>query len=268
MKEKTKTADEKAESVFRPKAPWQEPAELGRYIPRPVELSIGGHVLQAIAVLLIAGALALGIGLQIGRERDAARKIALDRSGMTTEAEVIRTGRAGEDGRQRFVVYRYRVQGDIHRGRQTLRRKDEPQATVGSLVRVRYLPEEPARSWMLGYEPRGGVPLFVVFAGPLALAFGAGPLWFALRSQRNMLETGRVAGARVVGVRKVRHEDSTGYRVEYEFQVLSGAWRRIELPASRKPPDVGTVVPLLYNPDNDRRAVLYPLALVRVARNG
>jgi len=268
MKEKTKSANEKAEAALRPKAPWREPPELQRYIPRPVELSTGGRVLQAIAGLLIAGALALGIGLEIRRDRDAARLAALERRGVTVGAEVIRSGRAGEDRRQCFVVYRYTVQGRIHRGRQMLWRDGGCPAAIGSLVRVRYLPDEPARSWMSGYEPRGGAPLLVVLGGPAVLTLIAWLLWYLLLSQRRLLETGRVAAARVVGVRKVHNKDSTTYKVEYEFQVLSGAWRRTVLSVPRKPPDSGTVGTLLYNPENDRRVALYPLSLVRVSRSG
>jgi len=222
--------------------------------------------LAAVILLLLAAALSLGIGLQLVNEHAIGRAASLDRQGVSVEAEVLSVRIRRDEQRQRFVVYRYEVDGLPHRGSQTLRPKDLRPLVAGSPVTVRYVPGEPGRSWLLGYEPRG-VPLTVVILGPAVLLFVAWLLTLKLRRDLQLLSEGRATEARVVGSKKVRYEESTGYKVEYEFRVLSGASRRAKLQTSNKPPAPGTIVTLLYHPDDDRHVAIYPLLLVRVARN-
>jgi len=241
------------------------PAELQGYLPRRVKWSPAGRVLQALTVLLLAGAVASGIGLQIFRERQAELAGLLDRQGIPTEAEIVAVETRHDDGPRTVIVYRYMVGEHAYQGRQTLGNGDDRQAAVGAPVSVRYLASEPARSWLIGDAPRG-VPAVVAILVPLLLGLLAWIPTVALRRQRRLLEDGRATAARVIGAQKVRRKEASGYRVEYEYPVLSGARRRVKLMASRKPPEPGTLVTLLYDVDSDRQAAAYPLPLVRVAK--
>jgi len=246
------------------RANWQPPPELQRSIPRPVELRLAGWALVVVIVLMAAGAIALGIGLNISRQRAQALRAMVEREGVGVEGRVVETGRTGSEDRARFIVYRYAARGREYEKRVVLGSRSRELAQVGAVVTARYLPGEPERSWMLGYEPNGP-PLWAVFLAPVSMVAAAPLLARLLRTQARLLSTGRPAEAHVLGSRRVSTGKSTHYQVEYEYRILSGATRKVKVDASRRPPEPGATVTLIYDPDNPKKAIAYPLALVRVA---
>lgn len=129
---------------------------------------------------------------------------------------------------------------------------------------MRYLPDDPGKSWVVGYEPVGPPVVAMVMAPLTCAAMGLLILWM-LRRQLYLLAEGRAAHARVVEVKRVRHQEHKGYKVAYEFTALSGGLRRVRLDARRRPEENATVT-LVYDRENPRRAAVYPFPLVRVVR--
>src|SRR6202012_4123754 len=86
----------------------------------------------------------------------------------------------------------------------------------GAIVDVRYVPANPARSWIAGHEPEA-IPVWVPFlVGGLMCLSGVLLLW-SVRRQRSMLERGRAAIARVTTTRRIRSEYKTSsVSVNYE----------------------------------------------------
>ncbi len=90
-----------------------------------------------------------------------------------------------------------------------------------------------------------------------------------LRRQRYLLAYGRVAPARITSHgRKMRtqHGSELGQQFFFEFPQLSGAMAKGKAGPSKKPPAIGTVIPVLYDPDNPRRNAPYPLSLYKIER--
>ena len=106
--------------------------------------------------------------------------------------------------------------------------------------------------------------MWAAFVAPLSLAAGVVGLALLLRKQRAMLANGRAAQGRIISYKRYRTQNSSGYRVIYEFRLLGGGTQQVRLNTSRKPPEPGTTVTILYDPDVPKRAVLYPMSLVRV----
>lgn len=233
------------------------PEELQRSIPRPVRLRCAGKMAVAGAVALFAGALFAGIWLY-GR---AANPIAT--GGITTEGQVTDIERRRGENERTVVSYRYTVDGREYSRRTKLRKRDNNQFVVGSSVVVSYPPSRPDQSWIRGYEPRR-VPFWLVPAVPAALMLVVVLIVIALRRQARLIEQGRAALGRVTKTNKVSHGEHEVWRVHYEWKLLSGATRTGYYDKAKNPPAPGTLIPIVYDPNNPRRRAHYPLSLVRV----
>jgi hypothetical protein len=131
---------------------------------------------------------------------------------------------------------------------------------VDSGLPVRYLPSDPRLNHPIAWRANT-VPLWLPY---LAAAILGALSWLAahsIRSQRKLLEEGRAAPALVT--RHTKTKD--GKTIHYEFPLLSGAVRQGRSGPSKKPPAVGSVICVLYNPDRPRRNAAYPLSLVKPA---
>jgi len=209
-----------------------------------------------------------GVWLYVLAARDAARFDRIMREGVSTQAEVIRVGRTRRDDEvRRVVTYRYTVEARTYGGYTTLGKRDRRRFDIGSSIPVRYLPADPKRSWMQGYEPKG-VPLWVFPVVALGLALGTAPIALVLRSQRRLLEEGRPALARVTQCRRTQSSGHSRTRVQYEFRILSGAIRTGSYEVEKNPPAAGSTLTVIYHREEPRRNARYPLPLVRTARPG
>ncbi|MEK7405991.1 MAG: DUF3592 domain-containing protein [Acidobacteriota bacterium] len=245
--------------------PETAPAELLCSTPRAVRLTAAGKAAATVAIALAAGALFAGVWLHAAAERAATRRILIRNEAAAGQAEVARLGRTGGKNSRRVVIYRYSAGGRIYEGRARLRQRDRRNIETEARIAIHYLPSDPATSWMPGYEPQG-VPMWTVVVVPLCLALGAAPIVLVLRKQKALLSNGRPAQARVTGSRRVPHGTHGGhaYRVEYEFSILSGARRTGSFEKAKEPPAAGSVLTIIYDPENPPANGRYPLSLYRV----
>jgi hypothetical protein len=233
------------------------PRELARSTPRAVLLSPAGRAAVAGVIALLAGAPFAGVWLY---SRVATQIVA---EVVATEAQVTEISRPrGENPRAR-VSYRYTVAGREYSGRTRIGKREDNRFVVGSIVAVEYDPSKPEKAWIHGYRPRP-VPLWVVITLPAVLVPGVIPIVMALLRQRRLLACGKAALARVTDTRLLPYREHKVWRVQYEWTLLNGAIRKGHYDRAKNPPSPGTIIPVLYDPDNPRRHRPYPLSLVRL----
>jgi hypothetical protein len=243
-------------------ANWQMPAELGLSIPRPVRFTAAGRLLMGVLLALASGAVVSVPALLALNSRNLLIDQQLDREGVQVEAQVIELKSSGEEGR-RLAFYRYDVGGRVYRGKTNLRQRDARK--LQGTVPIRYFASDPSRSWVAGYEPRE-VPLVLIAIHPSALLTGALLLWLHLRGQRSILEEGRAVEARVISTQSVHRSHQRQNRIEYEFQLLSGATRRVKVFQHDRKLAPGSTATLLYDRENPKRVAIYPMSTVAVDR--
>jgi hypothetical protein len=124
---------------------------------------------------------------------------------------------------------------------------------------VRFMPATPQRNRPQAVDSRR-ISLVLAPLTAIMLIVMAGLLTLPLRTQRYLLVEGRSARGRVAGWKKTHN----GTIVQFEYQVLSGAHKKGSSRPTRKPPQVGSPVVVLYDKDNPGRHSLYPLPLVRL----
>lgn len=231
--------------------------------PRALQLTASGRALLVVAVVLGAAAVAACVGMSLVVRQQADDRRAIVERGVVTEGVVTRLWASG-DNRQKveyaFVAGGVRHEGDIKvsaERRRTLR--------VGSPLAVRYLAERPDFN-DLGGRPRSGMPAALPFVIAAVLVACAGLCAFGLRRQWTLLSDGRVAPALVTGHTSEKTQHGTQRQMTYEFLLLSGAVGSGKSQTSDEPPAVGSVIPVIYDPDHPARNRVYPFRLVRPAR--
>ncbi len=238
------------------------PAELMRYVPRQVELTATGVAALSGAVLLLLSGVVSGAWFYVAAERDAGLRSAAAQESVSTMAEVTRVHRRRGRNAKTEVFYRYSVNGREYTGRTQLRKRDAGALQQGGNILVRYVASAPAQSWLPGHEPQGVqfriIPLIV-----LPLCAAGSLIMFRMHRQRQLLTSGRVTFAHVTEARKFQHSQGSGYHVHFEFHLLSGARRTGRFNVHKDPPEVGSPVAILYDPDDPERYERYPLPLVR-----
>jgi hypothetical protein len=238
------------------------PAPLTQSGPRDVELTASGLVLTTVGVLLVALSLAAAIGMHREAQRQAANRRALVEEGVTVTGEVTRLWSNGDDRRR--VAYRFLVDGREYSGRVRVSEARRRTLEVGSPLAVRYVPATP-QVHDLGGTPGGTMPVWLPFVVG-SLVAGAGVLCLmAIGRQRRLLTDGRVAPAIVTGHRTQKTSHGTHRSLTFQFPLLSGAVASGKSGASSKPPAVGSVICVVYDPEHPARHRPYPMSLVRPA---
>ena len=239
---------------------WTPPEGLGYSSLRPVRLSGGGYALTVLAVVLTIGGFVLGDVLWNQAQRENQERVQLEQAGVLAEATITRVWRDGSKEHTPRVSYRFEADGEGFTGR-----SDAPSGLwrtlkAGDSLRVRYLPTDPSvnhpADWRMSVTPQW-LPLLipVIFLG-LAAMFGG-----LIRRQWRLLMEGRPAPGLVV---KARRKDKQVV-LTYEFRVLSGAIQKGRGSSnSRSVLGEGSVVCVLYDPENPRRSGIYPFQLVRL----
>ena len=239
------------------------PTELSGTVPRDVRLTGGGIAVAVIAAALAIGALVSAILMSVVYTRGEAARQLREREGTRVQAEVVRLAlQRGEDHPHRVVTYRFEIDGRRYVGRTVLRERDRRAITEGEPIAIGYVRSHPETSWMPGYEP-GGFPLWVIPLVPAVLFTSATAMACGVRRQWVLLSEGRVARARIVAHKKIRKDKRTAYRVNYEFQTLSGATHTGRYEVGKTPPPIGTTMTIVYHRDNPKWSAAYPLQLVR-----
>jgi hypothetical protein len=239
---------------------WTAPDGLGYSGLRPVRLSGAGYALAVLSAIFVMGGLVLGNFLWSQSRRETAEREQLDREGVSAQATVVRLWRSGDKESTPRLRYRFEVGGQVVTGTARVPRKTWSALHTGDTIPVRYLPLNPAINHPAEW-PKRATPLLVaaivpvMFAG-LAILFGA-----ILLRQSRLLSEGRPAPGVVV---KTRRTDKAVV-VTYEFRVMSGATRKGRCTVNRKNvPAEGSIVCVMYDPDNPKRNAIYPFSLVKL----
>ena len=242
-------------------ANWSAPPELGGSPPRPVRLTGAGLALTVIALGMLAGGLILGVKLSNDFARRNQTASLLKEQGADTTATIIRLWRGSDKDRTRHVSYQYQIQGGVYHGSAQPPRSIWEGLTEGSTLRIRYLPSNPLVSRPVDWEPQqppAWLPLFV----PACFAVYTVIIFVMLKKQRSLLEDGRAAPGIVHRVARTKD----GKRVRYDFLMPGGLREKGSGSARLERVEPGSVITIIYDPDQPRRNAPYPFALVRPAQ--
>lgn len=241
-------------------ANWVPPDGLGYSSLRPVRLACAGYGLAVMVAVFVLGSLVLGSVLRNKSDRETARRDRLEREGAVTDGTIERLWRAGGEDDTRDVRYEFQVDGLSRIGSSKVPTRIWQTLRVGDTMPIRYLPGDPGINHPAGWR-MGVTPAWVAILVPGILLGMSGLVVLLIRRQWLLLSEGRPAPGVVV---KVRRGDKHTV-LNYEFRVLSGATRRGRCNTNSRPiPGEGSVVCVIYDPDNPRRNGIYPFSLVRV----
>ena len=239
---------------------WTAPDGLGYSGLRPVRLSGAGYALAALSAIFVIGGLVLGNFLWNQSRRENAQRAQLEREGVRIEATIVRLWRSGGKDNTPRLSYRFQLQDQVVTGSSRAPRKTWNALHVGDPIPVRYLPANPAINHPEDW-PANATPVFLAALVPAMFVGLAGLFGVMITRQSRLLSEGRPAPGVVT---KTRRSDKNVV-VTYEFRVLSGATRTGRCSSGRKSvPAVGSVVCVMYDPDNPRRNGIYPFSLVRL----
>ncbi len=136
--------------------------------------------------------------------------------------------------------------------------------TVGSATPVTYLPSHPDASWLSGNTPSRD-KIWPAYVAPVGGFLGTLLMAACIRRQVEILRNGTPVLATITSVKKGVSDHGTSWRVEYQWRLLSGATRTGRYHHNKKrAPEIGSVIPILYDRDEPKRARKYPLSLVAV----
>jgi hypothetical protein len=190
------------------------------------------------------------------------RRLLRDEGAQTT-AIITRVWRAGGKDSRHMVSYRFAAgAADEIDGRSSAPAAIWKGLVPGGSLPVRYVPGRPEINHPAEWESSGAPVwlawvLFPILAGP-AVAF-----FILIRRQSRLLSEGRPAPGKVTEVKRA----DKAVIVKYEFSLLSGALMKGKSGGGRRPPGIGSVVCVIYDPDNPRRNAIYPMPLVKLMRS-
>lgn len=236
------------------------PPEFDSARPRWVRLTASGKALFSVGVVLLAGALlsAVLLATVAGRERTQ-RRLLLEQ-GADTEGVVIRVWRKRDDSRQPMVRYRFAAGARAYEREAKLSLRVWRGLGAGSLLPVRYLPENPALNCPRCCPPQP-MPAAIPYLVAVGLATAGSLALFTIHRQRRLLEWGRPATGRVIAHEKSEH----GKMARYEFGVLSGAIKKGKTGPEKQPAPIGSLLWVVYDPEEPTRNAPYPFSLVALA---
>jgi len=240
---------------------WRAPSEVAGSGPREVRLKGRGKFLIGVDVFLLAGGLVLGAFLSRQMTQQTAQRSALDASHVETHATVTRHWRSGDKSDTPMVAYRFEYDGRIYHGSTSAPQQEWKDLEVGSPIAVQFVPANPMvnhpSAWNMQVMPKWAP---WITPAPL-LAAGLLPIFIVQRDKR-LLRDGRAAPARVTGHRRVKG----GVALLYEFPLPDGKVQKGRGGQTRTPPEVGSIVTVIYDSENPKRNSPYPLELARVER--
>jgi len=247
------------EPIFTP------PRGLDRGRPREVRLSIAGRVLVVMIGLLLAAAPTAGVFMVRMATAQRVERQRLADDGAKIAGVVTRLWRTSSKNSQQWsVAYQFDVEGRTYTGQSKIPRAWSQTLRVDGAVPVRFVVGDPSVNLPAGLTPQV-LPPWVPYLVAAALLGSGLALVVGLRRERALLADGRVAGAVVTKHITQRTQHGSYRTMRYEFQVLSGATVGGAGAPSRKPPAIGSVICVLYDPDRPSRNKPYPLPHVRLA---
>jgi len=244
---------------------WRVPAGLDRCRPREVRLTGAGKALVTTAVILLVAAVAAGIGLEVVARRQAEDARLWRLGAVEMEGRITRLWSQKGEHPKYWVAYQFSAGTQIREGRAQISRSLWNRLEAGRAVPVRYLPSRPAVNYPFDNSP-GTMPRFVPYLAAIVLAVSGSVVFFFLRREWRMLSEGRAAAGLVTRHSKMHrgsHGHKLGVSAYYQFAQLGGSISEGHTDPREKAPAVGSTVCVLYDPEDPRRNVLYPLSLVR-----
>jgi hypothetical protein len=246
---------------------WTPPRELDSSTPREVQFSAGGKFLAGLGIALVLGALVGGPMIFRESLRQRANYRAILAEGRETGAQVLRLWQKKGENKRNMVEYRFEFEGRSYRKEAGVPTALWKTLRVDDPIRVTFLPSNPETSHLQGRLPRP-LPIWVAIAVTGFTLICAAGIALALTRSKELLADGRVAPGVITKVRKYRTEHGALARTfYYEFPVLSGAVAKGKCSSDRKGLDVGSVVSVLYDPNQTGRCSMYPMQLVKVRRD-
>jgi hypothetical protein len=227
-------------------------------------LTPGGEAIVVVASMLFVLAVAAFAFLsgEVARQAEARRDLV--ERGVDVSADVVRLWRTSGDSHQPRVAYRYATGSDTYEGESRIALASWRTLAVGSSIRIRYSQANPRVSVLAGREPQA-LPIWVpILVSAALVAVGTVCLVWPRRQWR-LLRDGRAAPAIVTKVVKHHTQHGATFRsIAYSFALLSGATATGKTLTSRTPPEIGSVMCVLHDPDEPARNAPYPLKLVRL----
>jgi hypothetical protein len=163
------------------------------------------------------------------------------------------------------VAYQFVLDGRVFEANSTIGLARWRTLTVGSPFPIRFPDGHPDRSVPSGIQPPA-LPMWLPFVVSAAIALGGVTCVFWLSFERRLVREGRAAPAIVTKITTHHTSHGGNHRdMRYEFLLLSGAAAVGKSRAPRKTPAVGSVICVVYDPDQPRRSLPYPAKLVRPA---
>jgi hypothetical protein len=239
------------------------PAPLLQATPRHVRLNAFGIFVASMALASAIGGLWGGAELY-RRARLSQRYAALFESeAVPIQARVVRV-RERDRNQRATVDYEYVVDNVPFKGRATVRGAALDGYRTGSVTTVNYLPSHPGASWLNGNTPSAD-KIWPAYVAPVVGFLCTLLMVTCIRRQLALLRDGRPAMATITKVKKRTSEEGMYWRVEYQWTLLSGATRTGRYNHNkRRAPEIGSVVPIVYDRDEPKRSRKYPLSLVAV----
>jgi len=241
---------------------WRPPAALRRSAPREVRMTASGIGMMILAVCMVAGGIAGGVAFRASAQRTAHEVKLLEEQGRVAEGVVVRLRRSGGRNETESVEYRFTADSREYTHDHPVSHGFWRTLRAGAPIAIRYLPSNPRRSFPDAAPPRPAPPwtsfafggMFVVIAGPIVLMI--------LRSRR-LLEDGRAAPGIVTGNQRRSNGETTHNVVTYDLRLSNGSI--VKGRANRRRIPEGTIICVVYDPDNPKRNAPYPFQLMKVA---
>jgi hypothetical protein len=243
---------------------WKAPDGLNRALPRQVDLTGRGIAMYVLSAVILAGGIAGAILLDQDMRAERAEASRMTAEGQTAEGTVERLSRSGSKSEEYRVNYQFEVDGQTHTGRANIRESYWKGLQPGAAIEVRYLPSDPSHNYPSQNPPNGIDPWMPLTVGVLCLAICGLPI-LKVRRERRLLESGRPAPGVVTRCRRA-YGNRGGPKnwLYYEYAPPGEGTTKARAAVSRQLPE-GSLICVLYDPENPRRSAPYPMCLVKLS---
>jgi hypothetical protein len=243
------------------KKTWRSPGELQCSRPREISLTGAGKIISGLAAVMFVGGVFTGLVLYTKASHDREDRSRLVASGLDTEARIIRSWTSGQDPVRYWVEYNYSAAGQTWKGRLATNRDSWLNLQKTGTLKIRYLPADPQKHLISGHESELLPSWISILVAGISFLVG----WLLKRildMQRRLLAEGRPAPAIVTRI--TRSSQQHGKKVaHYVFEDLGSKLIEGKSNPQKKPPMVGSVLTVIYEPDRENHNRIYPLPLVK-----
>jgi hypothetical protein len=238
---------------------WRPPDGLGYSTLRPVRLSTQGIAMAVIGAVFLIGGPLLSYVIANQIKRDERNGELLARQGIETTAAITRLWRTGGKDDRHMVAYLFTAEDREWTGQVSAPRHIWVGLRTGTDLPIRFVPGQPSVNHPTGW-PLSHSPSWLPWILLVAISWPALLFWFLIRRQERLLSEGRAAPGVIT---RLKRGDKQVVAC-YDFTLPSGEVMKGKSGTGRRPPDVGSRVCVLYNPENPRQNAIYPLQFVKL----